>query len=99
MTSIIDSRAKIKTFKRNTQNIISLSKDTAQLLLIIYNQHTPDFLRRQQFQYREEPTYKWSLGYFKKLEIGEWDSFCEKCLMEYSKKSSEIWNESKNTKV
>ena len=53
----------------------------------------------QQFQYREKPTYKWSLNFFKKLGIGEWDSFCEKCLKEYLKKSYDEWNESKNTKA
>ena len=54
-----------------------------------------DIYTIQQFQYRKEPTYKWSLGYFKKLEISEWDSFCEKCIMNYSKKSQEDWNSSK----
>jgi len=61
--------------------------------------HEKDIYTIQQFQYREEPTYKWSLEFFKKLEIGEWDSFCEKCLMEYSKESGDMWNESKTTKV
>lgn len=45
----------------------------------------------QQFQYREKPPYKWSLEYFKKNGIGEWDSFCEKCLLEHSKESFEFW--------
>ena len=54
-----------------------------------------DIYTIQQFQYRKEPTYKWSLEYFKKLEISEWDSFCEKCIMEHSKKSQENWNNSK----
>ncbi len=49
----------------------------------------------QQFQYRKEPTYQWSLEFFKKLGINEWDSFCEKCIMIYSKKSNEIWEKSK----
>ncbi|MBT4973373.1 MAG: hypothetical protein HOM82_03900 [Thaumarchaeota archaeon] len=53
----------------------------------------------QQFQYREEPTYQWSLKYFKKLGIGEWDSFCESCLKLYGKNSNDEWNESKNTKA
>ncbi len=48
----------------------------------------------QQFQYREEPPYKWSLDYFKKNGIGEWDSFCEKCLLEHSKESLESWKKS-----
>lgn len=52
----------------------------------------------QQFQYREEPPYKWSLEFFKKSDIDEWDSFCEKCLMEYSKNSKDVWRESKNSK-
>lgn len=45
----------------------------------------------QQFQYRENPTYEWTLEYFRKLGIGEWDSFCEKCLLEYSNDSFESW--------
>ena len=50
-----------------------------------------DIYTIQQFQYRKEPPYKWSLEYFKKLNIGEWDSFCEKCLLEYSKESFDVW--------
>ncbi len=61
--------------------------------------HEKDIYTIQQFQYREEPTYKWSLEFFKKIEVGEWDSFCEKCLMIHSKKSNEVWNELKNAKV
>ena len=45
----------------------------------------------QQFQYRETPPYKWSIEYFKKIGISEWDSFCEKCLLEFSKESFEAW--------
>ena len=54
-----------------------------------------DIYTIQQFQYRQEPTYKWSLEFFKKLKIDEWDSFCEGCIMFYSKKSNESWEESK----
>jgi hypothetical protein len=61
--------------------------------------HEKDIYTIQQFQYREEPAYKWSLKFFKKLGIGEWDSFCESCLMIYSKKSKDFWDESKTTKV
>ena len=50
-----------------------------------------DIYTIQQFQYRDKPPYKWSLEYFKKLNIGEWDSFCEKCLLEYSKESLDAW--------
>ena len=49
----------------------------------------------QQFQYKKEPTYQWSLEFFGKLGINEWDSFCEKCIMIYSKKSNDIWEKSK----
>ncbi len=48
----------------------------------------------QQFQYREKPPYKWTLEYFKKIGIGEWDSFCEKCLLEYSTESLNSWKKS-----
>ncbi len=54
-----------------------------------------DIYTIQQFQYRKEPTYKWSLEFFEKLEINEWDSFCEKCIMIYSKKSNDAWEKSK----
>ena len=50
-----------------------------------------DIYTIQQFQYRDKPPYNWSLEYFKKLNIGEWDSFCEKCLLEYSKESFDAW--------
>lgn len=53
-----------------------------------------DIYTIQQFQYRKEPPYKWSLEYFKKIGIGEWDSFCEKCLLEHSKKSFDSWKKS-----
>ena len=49
----------------------------------------------QQFQYRKKPTYEWSLEFFKKLGIGEWDSFCEKCITFYSKKCNDTWKKSK----
>ena len=54
-----------------------------------------DIYTIQQFQYKKEPTYQWSLEFFEKLGINEWDSFCEKCIMIYSKKSNEIWEKSK----
>ena len=49
----------------------------------------------QQFQYRKEPTYNWSLKFFEKLGIGEWDSFCEKCITLHSNESKRSWEESK----
>ena len=49
----------------------------------------------QQFQYRKKPPYAWTVKYFKKLDIDEWDSFCEKCMKEYSKTSNECWDEAK----
>ncbi len=49
----------------------------------------------QQFQYRKEPTYTWTLAFFEELGIGEWDSFCEECIMHYSNKSNDIWEKSK----
>ena len=49
----------------------------------------------QQFQYRKEPTYEWSRVFFKKLEIGEWDSFCEKCITGYSNESKKAWEKLK----
>ena len=47
----------------------------------------------QQFQYRKEPTYEWSVKFFEKLGITEWDSFCEECILSYSKESEKKWRE------
>jgi len=55
--------------------------------------HKKDIYTIQQFQYRMLPTYKWSLEFFEKLDISEWDSFCEECIMIYSKKSKDTWKE------
>jgi len=52
-----------------------------------------DIYTIQQFQYRKTPTYEWSIKYFKKLGIIEWDSFCEKCMSFYAKESEKRWNE------
>ena len=57
--------------------------------------HEKDIYTIQQFQYRKKPTYKWTLEFLKKLGIDEWDSFCSKCIMFYSKKSSDTWKKSK----
>ena len=45
----------------------------------------------QQFQYRKEPNYKWSLEFMNKLGIGEWDSLCESCVTVFAKKSLDSW--------
>jgi len=47
----------------------------------------------QQFQYRKEPPYKWSVKFFEKLGITEWDSFCEECILAYAKESEIKWKE------
>ena len=57
--------------------------------------HQKDIYTIQQFQYRKLPSYEWSVKYFKKSGITEWDSFCEACMLEYSKESEKKWNESK----
>ena len=54
-----------------------------------------DIYTIQQFQYRKLPSYEWSVKYFEKLGITEWDSFCEACITDYSKESEKKWNESK----
>ena len=50
-----------------------------------------DIYTIQQFQYRKEPPYAWTLEFFRILKVGEWDSFCEKCIRDYSKNSLETW--------
>jgi len=57
--------------------------------------HQKDIYTIQQFQYRKAPSYDWSVKYFGKLGISEWDSFCETCMSDYSKESEKKWNESK----
>ena len=57
--------------------------------------HQKDIYTIKQFQYRKIPSYKWSVKYFEKLGITEWDSFCEACTLYYSKESEKKWNESK----
>ena len=42
-----------------------------------------DIYTIQQFQYRKVPPYEWTKEFFRFLEIGEWDSFCEKCMIDY----------------
>ena len=50
----------------------------------------------QQFQYRKTPSYKWSIEFFKKIKITEWDSFCEGCIKKYSEMSYQAWKNEKN---
>ncbi len=57
--------------------------------------HQKDIYTIQQFQYRKLPSYNWSVKYFEKLGITEWDSFCETCMSDYSKEFEKKWNESK----
>lgn len=52
-----------------------------------------DIYTIQQFQYRKNPSYKWTKEFFSTLGIDELDSFCEKCAMNYSKISYEAWKE------
>jgi hypothetical protein len=50
----------------------------------------------QQFQYKKQPKYKWTLKFFNELQIDEWDSFCEECIMMYSKKLDDAWQNQKS---
>ena len=45
----------------------------------------------QQFQYRKQPAYEWSVKYFEELGVSEWDSFCEECMLFHSKESEKRW--------
>ena len=58
--------------------------------------HEKDIYTIQQFQYRKTPSYKWSIDFFKKLEITEWDSFCENCITAYSQMSYQAWENEKD---
>jgi hypothetical protein len=50
----------------------------------------------QQFQYKKQPKYEWTLKFFNQLQIDEWDSFCEECIMMYSKKLDNAWQNQKS---
>ena len=50
----------------------------------------------QQFQYKKQPKYEWTLKFFNQLQIDEWDSFCEECIMMYSKKLDDAWQNQKS---
>jgi len=57
-----------------------------------------DIYTIQQFQYRKTPPYEWTKEFFRILTIGEWDSFCEKCIMEYSKILKKAWENNTKSK-
>lgn len=46
-----------------------------------------DIYTIQQFQYRKIPSYEWTRKFFADHNIGEWDSFCEQCIL-YHKQDS-----------
>ena len=51
----------------------------------------------QQFQYRKEPSYKWSVIFFEEIGITEWDSFCEKCILFHSNESKKAYGRNLNS--
>lgn len=53
--------------------------------------HEKDIYTIQQFQYRQEPNYKWTKEFLDILKIGEWDSLCEKCMSYYEEISANAW--------
>ncbi|MEM2160134.1 MAG: hypothetical protein QXN55_04180 [Candidatus Nitrosotenuis sp.] len=48
-----------------------------------------DIYTIQQFQYRRVPSYEWTVRFFQKQNIGEWDSFCESCITYYQSLSKD----------
>ena len=57
--------------------------------------HKKNIYTIQQFQYRKEPSYQWSLNYFEKIGISEWDSLCENCINKHKLESERTWNKIK----
>lgn len=53
-----------------------------------------DIYTIQQFQYQKSPPYGWVLEFFAKQNIGEWDSFCEECLLYYKQVSLDKFEQS-----
>ena len=58
--------------------------------------HQKEIYTIQQFQYKKQPKYEWTLKFFNQLQIDEWDSFCEECIMMYSKKLDDAWQNQKS---
>jgi len=58
--------------------------------------HQKEIYTIQQFQYKKQPKYEWTLKIFNQLQIDEWDSFCEECIMMYSKKLDDAWQNQKS---
>jgi hypothetical protein len=58
--------------------------------------HQKQIYTIQQFQYKKQPKYEWTLKFFNQLQIDEWDSFCEECIMMYSKKLDNAWQNQKS---
>ncbi|MBI5697797.1 MAG: hypothetical protein HZC29_04780 [Thaumarchaeota archaeon] len=52
-----------------------------------------DIYTIQQFQYRKTPPYSWTVKFFLDQNIGEWDSFCELCILHYGQISAEEYQE------
>lgn len=50
----------------------------------------------QQYQYKEKIPYEWVLKYFKKLSVGEWDSFCDNYLTIHDKELVRAWRNENN---
>jgi len=53
-----------------------------------------DIYTIQQFQYQKIPPYSWCLEFFKTRKIGEWDSFCQTCLMQYQTECKDEYEKS-----
>jgi hypothetical protein len=51
--------------------------------------HEKEIYTIQQFQYQKTPPYSWTVNFFKNLSIGEWDSFCENCILSLKKTSED----------
>ena len=73
------------------------SHDGCQLFRTTWCCATSPFKARWKSAKQQCLAYNWTLEFFKKLGIGEWDSFCEKCIMGYSKKSNDVWKNSLNS--
>ena len=52
-----------------------------------------DIYTIQQFQYRKEPPYTWSLEFFSGIGVTEWDSLCKECMKTYAKESKDMWTQ------
>ena len=74
-------------------------KKNAQCIRCHKNFQEKEIYTIQQFQYRQEPNYKWTKEFLNSLKIGEWDSLCEGCIKYFAEISVNAWKKNGNNQL